>query len=145
MRIYIAYTYSFYGSTVVSVKATDTFGSLLGRSQKSSAVRLQKYHIELQNQAEISRSAFGLYLICKTCNEIHSYMYEYISTYRPTFFLNSTRESKDQIDMALVLKLEEAASLKIKGSLYSCLLISCLPSGSRMFDIWKPSIPLIKQ
>ena len=70
-----------------------------------------------------------------------------MNIFQPTdhlFFLNSTRESKDQIGMALVLK-EEAASLKIKGSLYSCPLISCLPSGSRMLDIWKPSIPLVKQ
>ena len=51
---YITYTYSFYmyGSTVVSAKATDTFGSLLGRSQKTSAVRLEKDHIELWNQAD---------------------------------------------------------------------------------------------
>ena len=50
-------------------------------------------HIKLE-PAGFSRSAFGLYLICETCNEIHSYIYEYISTYRPTFFLNSTREIK---------------------------------------------------
>ena len=73
-------------------------------------------------------------LICETCNKIHIYIYEYISTYRPTFFLNSIRESKDQIDMALVLK-EEAASFKIKGLLYSCLLILRLPSGSRILTL----------
>ena len=44
-------------------------------------------------------------LICETCNEIHIYIYEYISTYRPTFFLNSTRESKDQIGVALAMQL----------------------------------------
>ena len=36
----------------------------------------------------------------------------------------------------------EDASLKVKGSLYSCLLITCLPSGSRqLIGIWKLSIP----
>ena len=34
----------------------------------------------------------------------------------------------------LPLMLNEAASLKVKGSLYSCLLIVCLPSGSRMLN-----------
>ena len=33
-------------------------------------------------------------------------------------------------------------SLKVKGLLYSCLLIERLPSGSTMLDIWKPSIEL---
>ena len=51
---YITYTYSFYmyGSTVVSVKAMDTFGSLLGRSQKSSAVRLEKVTISSSNKGD---------------------------------------------------------------------------------------------
>ena len=31
-------------------------------------------------------------------------------------------------------KKKEAASLKVKGPLYSCLLIVCLPSGSRMLN-----------
>ena len=38
-----------------------------------------------------------------TYNEIHSYIYEYISTYQPTFSVTSTRESKNQIGMALPL------------------------------------------
>ena len=47
-------------------------------------------HIKLE-LAGFSCSAFGLYLFCETCNEIHIYIYEYnvyeyISTYRPTFF-----------------------------------------------------------
>ena len=33
-------------------------------------------------------------------NEIHIYIYEYNSTYLPTFSVNPTRESKDQIGMA---------------------------------------------
>ena len=37
-----------------------------------------------------------------TYNEIHNYIYEHISTYRPTFSMTSTRESKDQIGMALI-------------------------------------------
>ena len=51
---YITYTYSFYmyGSTVVSAKATDTFGSLLGRSQKSSAVRLEKVTTSSSNKGD---------------------------------------------------------------------------------------------
>ena len=32
------------------------------------------------------------------------------------------------------LKTEEAASLKMKASLYSCLLVARLPSGSRMLN-----------
>ena len=32
---------------------------------------------------------------------------------------------------SLPLKIEEAASHKMTGSLYSCLLITCLPSESR--------------
>ena len=60
-----------YGSTVVSAKATDTFGSLLGRSQKTSAVRLEKDHIELRNQADSHVVPLGCSLICETCNEIH--------------------------------------------------------------------------
>ena len=52
MYIYIAFTYSFNGSTVVSVKATDTFGSLLGRSQKSSAVRLEKVTTSSSNKGD---------------------------------------------------------------------------------------------
>ena len=55
-------------------------------------------HIELE-PGGFSRT-FGLYLICETCNEIHIYIYEYILTYRTTFFLSPTRESKDQIGMA---------------------------------------------
>ena len=35
---------------------------------------------------------------------------------------------------SLPLVLKEAASHKVKGSLYSCLLIARLPSGSRMFN-----------
>ena len=101
MRIYTHIRILIYGSTVVSAKATDTFGSLLGRSQKTSAVRLEKDHIELRNQADSHVAPLGCSLICETCNEIHIYIYEYISTCRPTFFLNSTRESKDQIGMAL--------------------------------------------
>ena len=31
---------------------------------------------------------------------MHSYIYAYISTYRPTFSVNPTCESKDQIGMA---------------------------------------------
>ena len=34
----------------------------------------------------------------------------------------------------LCTKIKEAASLKVKGSLYSCLLIACLPSGSRTLN-----------
>ena len=30
-------------------------------------------------------------------------------------------------------------SLKVKGSLCSCLLITCMSFGSTMLDIWKPS------
>ena len=33
--------------------------------------------------------------------------------------------------LPLVLKDKEAASHKVKGFLYNCLLIMCLPSGSR--------------
>ena len=33
----------------------------------------------------------------ETYNEIHSYIYESISTYRPTLFVNSIRESKDHM------------------------------------------------
>ena len=33
-------------------------------------------------------------------NEIHSYIYKYNLTYLPTFFVNPTRESKDQYGMA---------------------------------------------
>ena len=36
--------------------------------------------------------------------------------------------------LPLVLKDEEPVSLKVKGSLYSCLLIARLPSGSRMLN-----------
>ena len=36
-----------------------------------------------------------------TYDEIHSYIHEYISTYRPTFSVSATRESKDQIGMAI--------------------------------------------
>ena len=50
-------------------------------------------------------SAFELYLIYKTYDEIHSYIYKYILTYRPTFSVNPTRESKDQIGMAYTGKL----------------------------------------
>ena len=39
----------------------------------------------------------------------------------------------------MAVKVQEAVSLKIKGSLYSCLLIACFPSRSRMLDIRKPS------
>ena len=34
----------------------------------------------------------------------------------------------------LPLVLKEVASLKVKGSLYSCLLIVRLPSGNRMLN-----------
>ena len=37
-----------------------------------------------------------------TYNEIHGYIYEYILTYQPTFYVTSTRESKNQIGMALL-------------------------------------------
>ena len=50
--IYRVYMYSFYGSTVVSAKTTDTFGSLLGRSQMSSAVRLEKVTTSSLNQPD---------------------------------------------------------------------------------------------
>ena len=33
--------------------------------------------------------------------------------------------------LPLVLQVKEAGSLKVKVPLYSCLLIACLPSGSR--------------
>ena len=36
--------------------------------------------------------------------------------------------------LPLVLKIEAAASHKVKGSLYSCLLIATLPSRSRMLN-----------
>ena len=35
---------------------------------------------------------------------------------------------------SLPLVLEEAASLKVKGPLFSCLLITCLPSQSRTLN-----------
>ena len=38
------------------------------------------------------------------------------------------------ISLPLVRKIKEAASLKVIGPLYSCLLIACLPSGSRMLN-----------
>ena len=56
MGKYIAFTYSFYGSTVVSAKATDTFGSLL-RSQELSGETEESDHIELE-PGGFSRSAF---------------------------------------------------------------------------------------
>ena len=40
---------------------------------------------------------------------------------------------------------KKAASLKVKGPLYSCLLIVRLPSGNRTFVICKPSIVDIVQ
>ena len=39
-------------------------------------------------------------LINENYNEIHSCIYEYNSTYLPTFSVNPTRGSKDQIGMA---------------------------------------------
>jgi len=50
-------------------------------------------------QDRFSQGAFGL---SWTYNEIHSYIYEYILTYRPTFSVTSTRKSKNQIGMALL-------------------------------------------
>ena len=97
MHIYIAYTYSFYGSTVVSAKATDTFGSLLRRSQKISVVRLEKVTTLSSNQAD---SHVVLYVVFNLVKLVMRFIFEYISTYRPTFILNSTRESKNLISMA---------------------------------------------
>ena len=57
MGNYIAFTYSFYSSTVVSAKATDTFGSLLRRSQELSGETEESDHIELE-PGGFSRSAF---------------------------------------------------------------------------------------
>ena len=43
----------------------------------------------------------------------------------------------------LYWKIKEAASHKVKGLLYSCLLIARLPSRSRtVIGIWKPSLEL---
>ena len=133
MRIYITYTYSYLWQYGSFCEGYGHFWVTPGKISEDLSCETGERPHRAPESGGFSRSAFGLQLICKTCNEIHSYIYEHISTYRPTFFLNSTRESKDQIGMVLVLK-EEAASLKINGSLYSCLLISRLPSGSRMLD-----------
>ena len=52
--------------------------------------------------------------------------------------------------LLLVPKEKEAASLKVKGLLYSCLLITCLPSGSRTLNwhletIYNPNLTQIQQ
>ena len=48
--------------------------------------------------------------------------------------------SKRHIEfLTLVLK-EEAASLKMKGLVFTCLLMrACPPEVGRLIDIWKPS------
>ena len=51
---------------------------------------------------------------------------------------NTGKEALHQVLTTSAEGLKEAASLKVKGPLYSCPLIAHLPSGSR--DIWKPSI-----
>ena len=43
--------------------------------------------------------------------------------------------------------IKEAASLKVKGPLYSCLLIArvCPTEVGRLIDIWKPFIPFVSE
>ena len=51
--------------------------------------------------------------------------------------------------LPLVLKDKKGASHKVKGQLYSCLLISCLPSGKtlnwHLETIYMPHYPLYRQ
>ena len=51
--------------------------------------------------------------------------------------------------LLLVLKDKKAASLEVKGPLYSCLLISCLPSGKtlnwHLETIYMPHYPLYRR
>ena len=90
--IYIAYIYRVYisrihilstDSTVLSAKATDTFGSLLGRSrsQKSSAVRLKKVTTSSSNQADSHVVPLCCILFVKL---VMRFIFTYMNIFRPT-------------------------------------------------------------
>ena len=74
------------------------FWLLLGKiSEELSGETLEK--VTSRDQAR--RILTWCLWVVVTYNEIHNYIYEYIWTYRPTFSVTSTRESKNQIGMAL--------------------------------------------
>ena len=84
--------------TVVSAKTMHTW-LLLGKiSEDLSGETVEKATKSRSSKTNSHVVPLGCYLI----HDFFSYIYEYISTYRPTFSVNYTRESKNQIGMALL-------------------------------------------
>ena len=69
-------------------------------------------------------------------NEIHSYIYEYISTYRSTFSVSATRESKDQIGVAIA-PLHKYS--KPVGATAPGIIPTVIPFLPLVFITWAPT------